>query len=110
MNNYSHPRTKQDICHDCNIYHISCMGELFERPKKKVVGAISQRECISQVKSPDNTQSKIQVAAFGSLYRAKRKFGMDKFQAFAEAVVHTSDEVFAEAKLKRPHLIRQWKK
>ena len=104
MTNYSHPRTKREICHDCNIYHISCMGELFERTSGW------KKECVYQIKSPNNTESKIQVAAFASLYKAKCKFGMDKFEAFAEAIVHTSDEVFAEAKLKRPHLIRQWKK
>ncbi len=68
----------------------------------------AKKECVNQVKSRHNTQSKIQVAAFGSLWRAKRKAGVDKFQAFAEAVVQSSDDVFAKAKLKRPDLIRQW--
>jgi hypothetical protein len=86
------------------------MGELFERPKAKVIKGISMKECISQVKSPNNPPNKIQVAAFISLYNAKVRHGMDKWNAFAEAIVNTSDEVFAEAMLKRPHLVKKWKK
>ena len=95
------PREKRDICHDCNIFHVSCNGELFERSGRKA--------CINQVKLPDNTKSKIQVAAFGSLYRAKIRLGTEKLQAFVEAICQTSDTVFADAKLKNPHLIKQWK-
>ncbi len=98
-------RTKRDICHDCNIYHISCMGEMFERSK-----GTYKKECVNQVQSPGNIKSKIQVAAFGSLYKIKRRNGVDNLQAFIEAIVQSSDEVFAKAKLKRPHLIRQWQK
>ncbi len=98
-------RTKLDICHDCNIYHITCMGEMFERPKGN-----SAKACVNQVQSNNNIKSKIQVAAFGSLYKIKRRNGVDNLQASVEAIVQSSDEVFTEAKLKRPHLIRQWKK
>lgn len=98
-------RTKQDICHDCNIYHISCMGEMFERSK-----GTYKKECVNQVSSPGNIKSKIQVAAFGSLFKTKRRCGVDVLQAFVEAIVQSSDEVFTEAKLKHPHLIRKWHK
>lgn len=98
-------RTKQDICEDCNIYHITCLGELFERPATGYA-----KGCVYQVKSANNPPNKIQVAAFMSLYKAKRKGGMDKLNAFAEAIVHSSDEVFAEALLKRPELIKKWNK
>ena len=96
-------RTKQDICLDCNIFHITCIGELFERPKKGV-----KMGCVYQVKSVNNPPNKIQVAAFLSLYKAKRKGGMDKLNAVTEAIVHSSDEVFAKAILKRPELIKKW--
>jgi hypothetical protein len=86
------------------------MGELFERPDAGQTKGYTKKECIYQVKSVNNTKSKIQVAAFGSLYKAKRRGGMDKWNAFAEAIVNTSDEVFAEAKLKSPGMIKQWKK
>ena len=81
------------------------MGELFKRPDQGV-----KKECVYQVKSPGNTKSKIQVVAFSSLYKAKRNGGMENLQAFIEAIAQTSDEVFAEAKLKRPELIKQWEK
>jgi hypothetical protein len=96
---------KQDICYNCNMYHISCHGEMFKRPEKGY-----KKGCINQVRSEDNTKSKIQVAAFGSLYRAKRRGGTERLQAFVEAIAQTSDEVFANAKLKNPHLIKQWNK
>ncbi len=98
-------RTKQDICHDCNIYHISCTGEMFERSK-----GTYKKECVNQVSSPGNIESKIQVSAFCSLFKLKRRHGVEILQAFVEAIVQSSDDVFAEAKLKHPHLIKQWEK
>ncbi len=97
-------RTKQDICHDCNIFHIACTGEMFERSK-----GTYKKECVNQVRSHGNIESKIQVAAFYSLFKTKRRCGVDVLWAFVEAIVQSSDEVFAEAKLKHPHLIKQWK-
>ena len=101
----TYARTKQDICHDCNIYDDSCKGERFEKSKGPY-----KKECVNQVQSPNNTQSKIQVAAFVSLYKTKRRLGMDILQAFVEAIVQTSDKVYAEADLKNPDLIKKWHK
>ena len=96
-------RIKKDICHDCNIYHLSCAGEKFKRPP-----APSAKGCVYQEKSPENTKSKIQLVAFTSLYKAKRKGGMDKLNSLVEAIVHTSDDAFANAVKKRNHLIKRY--
>jgi hypothetical protein len=50
--------------------------------------------CNNQNKGLGNTNSPVQVLAFISLHRAKLRGDMKPFQAFAEAIVQTSDEAF----------------
>lgn len=90
---------KQEICNDCNIYQDTCGGEIFE---------LEGFTCKHQVKSPNNTKSNIQIKAFYSLYRTKRRCGVDMLNAFVESIVQSGDKAFAEAKRKRPELIEEW--
>lgn len=89
------------ICEGCNIYHVDCLGEKFEW-----TSGIAKK-CKSQVCEPNNTPSKIQLEAFKSLYFTKVRLGTEKWEAFAEAIVQTSDDAFAVAKQKRGHLIER---
>lgn len=97
-----HMKTKRDACYDCNIFHISCLGEKFEKPKGH-----SSKGCINQERSPDNTKSKIQVVAFDSLYKARIDRGMNKLVAFAGSIADTSDDAWAKAQRDRPHMIER---
>jgi hypothetical protein len=92
---------KIEICHNCNLYKYTCEGERFENTEKK------PNECLHSKRTPNNTKSDIQVAAFGSLFRTKVKGGTDSLTAFVESIVHTSDEAFADAILKRGHLLKK---
>lgn len=95
---------RQSVCEDCNIYMDECNG--FERWEVKG----KERVCRNRVQCPANTPNPIQVVAFQSLYKTKRRCGKHSTQAFAEAIVQTSDDAFAEAQQESPEKIERYKK
>ena len=92
-----------EICHNCNLYKWTCDGENFETSEKMPKG------CTNSKSEPNNTKSDIQVKAFVSLYNTKVKCGTERLNAFVEAIVHTSDESYAEAILKRSELLKEYR-
>ena len=95
-----------EICYNCNIFHESCNGvRLYKRDK-----AQKTDNCKNRVTTSNNTKSPLQVLAFISLYKTKRRCGMLTEQAFVESIVQTSDDVFEEAKAKRPDLISDFER
>lgn len=93
----------REICQRCNIFHFTCLGEKFEQsPKKK------KEECLHRECDPDNTINPMQIDAFMSLYRRKKKGNMDSLTAFVEAVVQTSDDVFREIEEKNPNVMNEY--
>ena len=86
------PEGNTDICHNCNLFHLTCRGGNAFKPTTK-----GQYDCQNRVCMPGNTPNKIQVAAFNALYKTKIGCGMDKLHAFVEAITQTSDDAFADA-------------
>ena len=82
----------------CNIYHVSCLGEQFIWATQR--DGARKLDCKNRVFSPDNTPNRLQVDAFVSLNKRKIAGGMDHLNAFVEAIVQTSDDVFATVSVK----------
>ena len=79
----------------------TCDGKSFfwiDPDKKK-------KTCANQGQGTGVILNPIQVEAFQSLFRAKVRGGMSNLEAFVEAIVQTSDVVFAVMKKKNADLI-----
>ena len=83
---------KVNICMNCNLYHVDCTGERFVRGTDRNG---LKKGCANRVGGIHIIPSPMQIEAFVSLYRAKRRAGTDRLMAFVEAIVQTSDDVFA---------------
>ena len=98
--------TKGDICMRCNIYQDTCTGEKFVWCES--LRGTRKQDCQNRVFTPENIPSHIQVEAFVSLNRRKIAGGMDHLTAFAEAIVQTSDTVFAVMAVKNADKLRRY--
>lgn len=98
-------KDKQEICMKCNIYHVVCMGEQFKEAFNRDGGV--KRDCANREFSPGNTPNRLQVDAFVSLNRRKILNGMTPLNAFVEAIVQTSDDVFATVSIQNRIAIRE---
>lgn len=97
---------KIDICYRCNLFHESCYGEQFKWATR--TDGKRKQDCTHRVCDRDNIASPIQIQAFYSLYRVKRKGGTDKMMAFTEAIVQTSDDVYDAALQKNPEMVEEY--
>ena len=95
----------ETFCQECNIFMGKCKGKrLF-----KSGGKGQTKVCQNRVQAPINDPNPLQVIACQSLFWTKIKHGMGRTQAFADAIVQTSDDAFEIARIKRPHLIEEYK-
>ena len=93
---------QQYRCENCEHYKVACDGEKMFKQKKTTYSSESFCENYT---NPPVAINPIQVEAFHSLYRVKRRGGMDNLMAFVEAVVQTSDDVWESVKDNKAGLI-----
>ena len=90
------------ICEECNIYKETCNGISKFKPNE------SDFNCKNRIQSQINNTNPLQVAAFNSLYNIKVLNGESQVQAFSDAIVQTSDDVFEAIKRDKVHLIASY--